>query len=351
MGGGRAWTPEAPPPASGDEAVIADARRLLAEDRPTAAWRLVDPWIERNDGRGNPLLAEALLLRADALLARGLEFDSLYDYERVIREFPGSPSFATAVERELDIALTYLDGLRKRFLGVRIIDASDIAVELLIRVQERMPGSALAERAAIELADYYYREREMELARDAYEIYLENFPRGPNAVHAERRLIYADIARFKGPRYDASGLEDARVRIRNFAARYPAEADRAGINEGLVARIDESQAAQLLDSAAWYAGRGDEPAARYTLRRLVRAYPETIAAAEALRVLRDRGWGEPAEAGDAGDAAPVIDVEGPGAERVVPLPTAADNENTGDTGAGDGDGDGGGEAPGEGNGR
>ncbi len=314
-----AWVrTEAEPPVD-DARVMAEARRALAEDRPGDAVRAMDGWIPEHEGTANAYLPEAYLIRADGYLAQTYEYKSLFDYEHLIRNYPESEQFLVAVQREYDIATRYLNGLNKRFLGLRIIDAEEIAVELMIRVQERVPGSQLAEQAAIDLADYYYREREMRLARDAYELYLLNYPQGPNRMHAEKRLIYADVARFKGPRYDASGLLDARVRINNFQARYPLEAERSGVNSGLVARIDESMAAQLLEAARWYMTQDDHAAVRYTLRRLVTQYPRTIAAAQGTRILEQRGWLSDLDTTPEGDDGEPIVIEGPGSERVEPL--------------------------------
>ena len=99
--------------------------------------------------------------------------------------------------------------------------------------------SALAEEAAIELADYFYREARVKLASEAYQLYIENFPEGPNARKANERLIFSNLARFKGPRYDGAILLDSTVLIRRFAQRYPLDAERSGINEGLIARLNE----------------------------------------------------------------------------------------------------------------
>lgn len=303
--------------------LIIEARKAIAEKDYARAQRAMDEFIDTHDREGHPYLAEAYLLRADSYLGRGYEYKALFDLERVLREFPESEHFITANERELDVALAYAGGLRKRIFGVRIADATDYAVEILIRVQERLPGSALAEKAAITLADFYYDRREMKLARDAYDLYIMNFPSGPNRLKAERRLVFADIARFKGPRYDSSGLLDARVRIKNFERRYPGEAERIGLNDGMVARIDESLAAQLVESAKWYLTQKDEPAARITLQRLLVDHPRTFAATEARQLAASRGWDiEPAPRPQPADPeAPTF--EGPGAGRVEPLESTA----------------------------
>lgn len=306
-----------------DRAVLDMARRQLAENNPSAALRTIRPWIDANEFLDNPGLPEALLIRGDALTATGREWNALYDYERILREFPASEFFLLANEREFEIAIRYLEGLRTKFLGLRIINAEDIGVELLIRIQERMPGSALAERAAIRLGDHFYDKREITLAADMYDIYLRNFPNGPNRIKAEKRRIYTSLARFKGPRYDASSLIDARLNIEDFVRRYPIEAQRTGINEGLLARIDESQAAQMLDSAEWYLQTKNFPAARLTMQRLIIAHPLTFAAERARAFMLERGWEVPAPPLD-DDAPGGIEITGSQPAEVVEPPT--DNE-------------------------
>lgn len=278
---------------------IDEARRALAEDRPDEARRLMDAWIREHELEEHPRLPEAYLVRGDALTAIGREFNALYDYEAVIRSAPQTEWFPLAIERELDIAIAYANGMRRKVFGLRVFDPEDLLVEILIRVQERLPGSELAERASIELADYYFRKRDMGLAREAYDLYLLNFPRGEHRDIASERRILADISRFKGPRYDASGLLNAQVQIESFMARYPARAEEAGLDEAMQVRIDESLAAQLLDTATWYLRTDDPASARYTLTRLIAAHPRSLAATRAREVLEERGWIEPAREPDA----------------------------------------------------
>lgn len=273
-----------------DEAVLADARKALAEDRPADAKKILDAWLSPRERETGILIAEAFFRRGDAISADGDEYEALYDYERVIREYPATEFYVLAVQRELDIAVRYVNGLDRRLLGARLLDASDIGEELLIRVQERMPGSRLAERAGIELADYYYRERDLALAVDAYDLFIANYPRSQYIPKAMQRRIYATIGKFKGPRYDGSPLIDAKILTRRFANLYPQQAAEAGLDEGLVARLDESAGEEMLESAKFYFAQNDDISARYVLRRLVKAHPRTAAAANALDILKDRGW-------------------------------------------------------------
>lgn len=284
------WVETSAPQPGTTEALIADARVLLAEGQPKKAKSLLNEWIESNERTSNPALAEAYLLRADAWFAMDREFKALFDYEVVIRDFPDSEAFPIAVEREFEIAKLYLNGLRKRIFGFRLETGRGLGEELLIRVQERIPGSRLAEEAAIFLADHYYSRRELSLAGDMYAIFLANYPRSEHRERALLRQIDCNVAQFKGPAYDGSRLIEARLLLEDYENNYPTAAARSGFTEGLETWIDESGAQQMLEAASWYLGQSDEPAARLTLRRLIRRHPESAAARDAVRIMRERGW-------------------------------------------------------------
>ena len=262
---------------------LAMARRALAGGEYRRAENLARSWIKRHPR--DPLLPEAYLLKGDALRGQGDYYKSLFDYEFVARGYPASETFITVVERELEIGVLFARGTKRKWLGMRIVSADSVAEELLIRVQERMPGSQLAEEAAIELADHYFRKREMKLAVDMYSIFLENHPDSDQVSKARRRLIYSELATFKGPAFDASGLHEARARLEEFMALEPAAAERVGA-DALLTRIDESDAQKLLRTARWYLTTGDPVAAELTIRRLVTRYPRTVAAAGALRLMQ-----------------------------------------------------------------
>lgn len=315
------WQPVATPAPGTDEAVIAEARKLLAENNPDRAYTVINDWIDAKERSGSPLLPAAYLARGDALTAGGDEFDALYDYETLIKQFAGSPEYITAVERELEIGVKYVNGLDRKFWGIRFVDATDLGEELLIRVQERLPGSRLAERAGIELADHYYRTRDLELANEAYDLFLQNYPNSAYRMKAMQRRIYSALARFKGPRYDGTPLQNAQVLIKRFMSLYPAEAQQAGLDEALLTRIDESAGQQLLTTAKWYIGTGDLVSARYTLRELLKKHPFTGAADEAVRIVQARGWEAPTPPALPSEPTP------PGAdggESFPPLPTRGD---------------------------
>jgi outer membrane protein assembly factor BamD (BamD/ComL family) len=298
-------------PTDADAATLARARSLLAENRPGQAKSILQDWVDEHETGDHPLLPQAYLLKGDATMADGNEFEALYDYEQVCKEYPASEEFLKALEREHEIAVKYIHGMKRKWLKMRIMDAHDIGEELLVRIQERLPGSRLAESASLELANYYYQDRDLKMAADAYEIFVRNFPNSEQVEFAKERRIYSNIARFQGPDYDASSLTDARVLIEEFDKDDPATARRKGLSDALIARLDESSAAHLLQKARWYFRTGDLVSARYVLWRLVAVQPQTVAARTALRLLEEHHW--PAVDPDAKPAEPEAPAPAPGA--------------------------------------
>ena len=284
------WVEVSTPEPGTDAATIADARRNIAQGHPSRAVSILNKWIKKNKHTTSAYLPEAYLLRGRAKVAAGHEYKALYDFERVIREYPAAQQFQDAVLEEYRIALAYLDGLNRKLFGLRITPAERVGEEAMVRVAERMPDSQIAEQAIFDLGDYYYfRAVDLEFASLVYGILLDGYPNSRRKKEALARQIYANVARFKGPRYDASGLIEADVLIGEFARRYPADARRAGINDALRARIDESLAAQMLESARWYAKTGDKIAARFVLQRLQRKHAGTVAAAAGRELSRRFG--------------------------------------------------------------
>ena len=284
------WAQTAAPEPGTDAYIMAEATRLIAEEKPGKASSMLGDWLETNKRTRNDYIAQAYYLHGLARFNNGREYKALFDLEAIIQDFPESPYFLKAVELEYQIGLDYINGKKRRFLGMRMENARPTGEELLIRTQERVPGSALAEEAAMQLADYYYSRRELKLAAEMYAIFRENFPESPRVQRAMLREIEANIARCKGPRYDGSGLLDAKLLIEEYQRAFPADAIRSGITEGLNAWIDESAAQQVLDTARWYLKVYDEASARFTLARLVRRHPATDAADEALDLMIERGW-------------------------------------------------------------
>jgi outer membrane protein assembly factor BamD (BamD/ComL family) len=279
------WREQDAPAPGSPAAVIRMAKLALAKGEPKRAKALMDAWLERFPA--DPLRAEALLVRGDARNALGEEYEALFDFEEVARRHPSSAAFVPALEREYDIAMRYAGGLKRTFWGTfRVVNTDDDTQEILIRIQERLPGSALAEKAGMSLADFYYDRRDMELAADAYDLFVQNYPRSSLADKARLRLIAAYCSGYKGPEFDARGLAEASVKLRELQATEPLLAKQIGA-EAILLRVYESEADKRLTTANWYWNTNDPISAEREIRALVKKYPRSVATLQALRVIED----------------------------------------------------------------
>jgi outer membrane assembly lipoprotein YfiO len=273
------WQKQPTPPADSPEGKLRTIRQRIVEGQPGKAESLARKWLEQYPGQGQR--AEARLLLGDALVAQREFYDALTHYELLIRKYPESDQFQTALRREFHIAKQFVNGLNRKFLGLRLLPAEGEGEEILIRIQERAPGSRIGERASLALADYYFRNGQMELAATAYDLFLLNYPDSLKRQWAMQRLIEASLARFGGPPYDPTGLLEARQRLDTFVNEFPAAAERLGA-KSLRVRINESLARHEFRTAEWYQGQGKDRAAVILYRRIVQAYPQTAAARTAL---------------------------------------------------------------------
>lgn len=268
------------------EGQLQQARKAFAEGRADDAQDLAEEWIERYPN--HPLQPEAVLLVADAKVARRNYYKALFDYEKILRLYPGSEQFSIALEREYQIADLFSHGMKRRLWGMRLVPAESEAEEVFIRIQERAPGSDVGEKASLALADHYFRHAEMANAAEAYDLFLLNYPRSLHREPAMLRLIQANLATFKGPTFDPTGLLDARQRLAMYQKEFPAAAERLG-TPALLIRIDESMARKIYQTAWWYEVRGERVSAVYLHRRLIRDYPSTPAARDAMVKLTELG--------------------------------------------------------------
>ncbi len=261
------WKKVAEPDPSTHDGYLHEIRKAIADQRPDTAIAMADQWIQKNPR--HPLTDQAYLLRGDAKVAKKHYFEALFDYEYLLRMFPGSTWFDVALEREFHIARAFAHGTKRRLWGIRMISAYDEAEELFIRIWERREGSALAERALFELSEMLYRQGYMRRAVDAYDMFLINYPKSQWSQHAMKKLVQAALATFKGPRYDPTGLLDARRRLLDFKKRFPAAAEQMDA-VAILNRVDESLAARSLEVAQWYERNRKWISARHVYLKLIK---------------------------------------------------------------------------------
>jgi outer membrane assembly lipoprotein YfiO len=139
-------------------------------------------------------------------------------------------------------------------------------------VQARSPGSAIAERALLRTADYYFRTSQFDLAEDAYGAFARQYPRSPDVSYVKLRQAFSSLAQFRGVRYDATPLLDARAQFADVIDKYPDLAAQENIRER-VERIDNTLADKLYITGDFYSRTHKPVAAAYSYRYMLQKYP------------------------------------------------------------------------------
>jgi outer membrane assembly lipoprotein YfiO len=260
--------------------------QLLSVGDSKAALNVGIDWI-KSHSKTAPLRDKALYLiaRAKFQLDGGDDWMNAYYYcDELMDEYPESKLFYDALQLQFTIADGFIAGHPDKFLGLPVVPRQEQAVEMLYRIQERSPGSPLAEKALLRTCDYYYSTGEYELAHDAYGFYMKTYPRSTMMAQVKLRQAFSSLAQFHGVRFDPTCLLDARAELLDVIAAYPSMAKEKDLS-AIVARIDQTLARKLLVTADFYRRTSAPRGAVYVYRYLIDVYPDSDEAAEAKKAL------------------------------------------------------------------
>jgi outer membrane protein assembly factor BamD (BamD/ComL family) len=263
---------------------LVQMEQMVINGQYDSARQLGVDWLKAN--HGSPLYDRALFLEAQALYGVGKRIKAFYYLDELMDEYPSSPLYYQALQRQYDIADAYLNGYKDKLLGLRILDRNDEAIEMLYRIQQRSPGSPLAEKSLLRTADFYYADGQFDLAVDAYGAYARDFPRSQILPRILLRQAFANLAQFRGLRYDATPVIDAQAQLEQLVALYPSFAADEKIPDVLL-RIDHTFARKLLVTAAVYRRIHEQGGAAYTYKFLLRTYPDLPEAGQARANLKE----------------------------------------------------------------
>ena len=279
------WVPLVQPNEGTPEGQVAEMIRLLEAGKTRQVIAEAKSWTKAN--KLNPLMPQVLLLQGDAEVARGTKYRALYSYEEMLINYPTSDLYIPVLQREFDIADAFLNGYRRKFLGLRILPVAEDALQLLDRIQDRQRGSPIAEQAGIRIVDYYYSVGKFQEASDAASDFLKRYPYSQYVRKAEIRRAQASLGNFRGELFDFTPLYDARENLSGVADNYPQSSEQIQI-PAIDDRIYQLEGKKELDIARYYWRAGKKHAAAYYYKRVAANWPDTLYAQAARDELRRR---------------------------------------------------------------
>jgi len=217
---------------------------------------------------------EVCLLAGKAEMARDRHWQAFEWFERQLDHFPAGKHCDEALKLEYEVADAFLGGEKRVTLGVFKLNATDEALEILMRIAEHAPGTELAAKSLLRIADHYYLTDKWVEAVNAYDIFLQLFPRSARSGYAAGQAAQAAWASFEGIRFDETPLLEAEQRLKSFIESYPAEARKIGARQTLQ-QITAARAQKLFETARLYERVGKPASAAFYYKQIIASYPGT----------------------------------------------------------------------------
>ncbi|MGB0717260.1 MAG: outer membrane protein assembly factor BamD [Phycisphaerae bacterium] len=283
------WIEVVPPPPGTPAGDLHVAKKLNSEGEHRQALRATDVFIAEY-GENDLMYPDALLIRAQAQV--GLErFDEAHEtLSAFLTEFGGMGSTNEALRLEFLIAETYLSGVKRKFLGARILPSEDEAFRILDDISIDYPESPMAEAAIKTKGDYMFREGDHALAEFEYERMLNEYPNSRYYQYALVRSAEAALASHGGIDYDEAALIEAEERYLEYQRQYPGSAQRDDV-QLILTGIREQRAEKEFQTGDYYERTDHLRSAVFYYQLVVQDWPGTLAASKAARKLELIGPG------------------------------------------------------------
>jgi outer membrane protein assembly factor BamD (BamD/ComL family) len=283
---GEKWVPAAAPEPGTAMGDLASIRQDVDAGRVKTIIDRVEQFLVQYPQ--SPGCEEAMNLAGQALIKRGRYWKAYDWYTRQISTYPNGAFFQRALDRQYMIADAFLKGRKRRLWGIFRIGVQDDAIDMLQRIAAAAPGTELAERSLLRVADHYFDNGLFKEAIDIYEQFIRENPSSPRRAYAMLQVPKSYLLSYKGVEWDVAPLLNAKKRFEIFAAAYP----RAAKRENVATILEEIRRirAHKLYHIGWFYERTKHPrAAAYYYQQLLDTEDQ-----RGVRIFADTQWAEQA---------------------------------------------------------
>jgi outer membrane assembly lipoprotein YfiO len=226
--------------------------------------------------KGNPT-GEIAAYYQVLTLARLGELEKAFQAgEAFLRQYGASADYENALRAEFDVGVQLL--LKDKEEGLKAMDA----------VFEHSPQGALADNALLEKGRYLLRHGEFIEAKRLFEDVLEKYPGRESCAEALFRLGQARLRQYNYHPERQAILAKAREAFELYLRQYP-QGPFVPHAQRLVKQCREFEAEHLWTVAQFYLNRAEPDAAAVYMRAISTDYADTAAAEKARTWLKERG--------------------------------------------------------------
>jgi outer membrane protein assembly factor BamD (BamD/ComL family) len=228
-----------------------------------------------------------LFVDAEMMRCKGEYGKAARSYSKLLDQVtPENIFYEPALDRQFQVALAFLAGRKKSFLGFFKIRGYAEGVRIMDEINSRIGfEQPLGEKAAVAVAECYQQRKKFAEAYYRWEEISEQCK--SYTLRRDALLAMADckLAQFKGHEFDNSDLigrplnpesfySSARTLYEKFKDRYPDDADKFEIDRKLE-EIDEQMALKQFNIGQYYQNTGNNLSANLYYAMVIRDWPET----------------------------------------------------------------------------
>ncbi len=201
---------------------------------------------------GGSVLAPKAQLKVGMLLERTRRFDKAYQaYETYLTKYPRADDFDVVVESMFKIGQLFLEGEKRRVLGVPISASMERAQEMFTGIVKRAPFSKWAPLAQFNIGQSLEKQDKFPEAIAAYQQVVARYPNDAIADDALYQIGYVRLREHQGGSYDPASAQKARESFEDFINRYPDSEKVAQARENLK-NVEGKQTQGSLQIAKFY---------------------------------------------------------------------------------------------------
>jgi outer membrane protein assembly factor BamD len=275
---------------------IFDKKKPAAVAAPTSAdeaaargeTKRVDDLVAKNDlgdalkaaravvrDKGSTAAAARSQFQIGQILERQGDYEDAFKaYSDYLTNYPRGGDFDSAVKAQFEIAKMFMDGRKKKVLGVTIANNFSKAETMFAEIVKRAPFHRLAPTAQFNVGQTLERAGKPDEALTAYQELVVRYPGDALADDAQYQIGYVQLKESERGSYDRNGRQRAKEAFEDFAARYPNSEKIAQARQNITA-LSTNDVTGALDAARFYDRAKQYRAAAIYYNDVIRQSPGT----------------------------------------------------------------------------
>ena len=224
---------------------------------------------------GLSVLAPKAQYKTGVLLERSGQFDKAYAaYETYLTKYPRGDDFEPVVESMFKIGKLFLEGEKKKLLGIPIASSMARAQEMFEGIVKKAPYSRWAPLAQFNIGQALEKQSKHAEAIAAYQQVVARYPSDAIADDAQYQIGYVRLKEHREGSYDRASADKAREAFEDFTNRYP-ESEKVPQARENMRTLQLSGAKGTLDIARFYDRTKNYKAAVIYYNDVIKAQPDS----------------------------------------------------------------------------